>query len=812
MSSSLSLPIVTPFDFNINSSNNEQHRILLSLREDIDPIQLENSLRQLSIPSDAKVELLSSGLGSGVGRKVIAIVGSPSTCNQLLVLVDRMRRQHRMFTVKYSSQPSELEENTTPSVVTGSTDQVQTHLLSQPSSPLLAEQKFITSEIAIPLANVGCIDGWAGRQRLQNYLSHGTIIDVVGRIQEGKDIEPARIFITGQNLTFIQACQASINTILAKAAVPISTRFSLEPSIIQFLLNNRREEMHSILQEYSSSLQVLSNELCLFGIREDALKLAKQRLLKLSFDCHILSIVLSPGEPPFPLEELVRAIQKGGVDLVHRIIPASHGNDNTNPGSMESYPLSFSEIKLTGTAVGIERALMYLPSTLRPHRTKYQQRQTEDIKEFISGKKDGKLIKIMKETGVSISLLPDQLEGLIEICLVGGEARPVIRALSLLTGEFPSETSFFICETHHKRLIGHGGRTIQRVMKKYAVYIKFQSSSEAQESIGMEIAGILPKGLINRLPNVIVRTPAKNGESLQQARLEILEMAEEPDSGRLVEYILILDRNELIRLNYTERASLECFLKSFAESIDLQAPSRTDDIFHGQFQIKICGFTAAITRFKEMIEGKDWKLANLFNRLLITTSRSDETTTSTPSSSTLSHNSRRSLTLTPTITTRHQDSPFINLNNSTGSAIIRYLESIRASPQPSSYMGWDDFSLPSSTTASPLLSPLSTLSQEAFSLALGSPTTTVTTTTHPISSPSDTTESKIFSPIVGNTQSKGPWNYGFPRLPLVDAMILGDYDGKNLEEGNMEDFLTLDWKALTAAHYRRRASAIFNYS
>lgn len=43
----------------------------------------------------------------------------------------------------------------------------------------------------------------------------------------------------------------------------------------------------------------------------------------------------------------------------------------------------------------------------------------------------------------------------------------------MLQEELPAEISFHVPEAYHKRIIGVGGKNIQRIMKKYGVYVKF---------------------------------------------------------------------------------------------------------------------------------------------------------------------------------------------------------------------------------------------------------------------------------------------------------------------------------------------------
>jgi hypothetical protein len=75
---------------------------------------------------------------------------------------------------------------------------------------------------------------------------------------------------------------------------------------------------------------------------------------------------------------------------------------------------------------------------------------------------------------------------------------------------------------HHKRIIGHGGKNIQKIMKKYGVYVKFLNADETHQRYGREEGK--PVSLMH---NVIVRTPSKNSENLNLLRETVLELTEE---------------------------------------------------------------------------------------------------------------------------------------------------------------------------------------------------------------------------------------------------------------------------------------------
>ncbi|KAI5186990.1 hypothetical protein NEHOM01_1848 [Nematocida homosporus] len=127
------------------------------------------------------------------------------------------------------------------------------------------------------------------------------------------------------------------------------------------------------------------------------------------------------------------------------------------------------------------------------------------IEEFICGKKNGKINKVARESQTTVGIHKESAPSLF----IQGGSRNVEFALALVEDELPAEYSFYLHEKHHKRIIGYGGKTIQRLMKKHGVYIKFDSSANHQH-------------------NVVIRTPKKNQESLLKMHKDVVELAGEP--------------------------------------------------------------------------------------------------------------------------------------------------------------------------------------------------------------------------------------------------------------------------------------------
>ncbi|KAI9249018.1 hypothetical protein BY458DRAFT_525999 [Sporodiniella umbellata] len=151
--------------------------------------------------------------------------------------------------------------------------------------------------------------------------------------------------------------------------------------------------------------------------------------------------------------------------------------------------------------------------------TVFQLESSQEHRDFISGKKNGKINKIMKTSGVKIRFEPllNDYNFLIEV--EGSSFMKALDGLTLLQEELPAEVSFYVPESYHKRIIGVGGKNIQRIMKKYGVFVKF-SNMEEFSSLG---------GYYDNDDNVVARTPMKNQINLDNLRHSVMELVQPQD-------------------------------------------------------------------------------------------------------------------------------------------------------------------------------------------------------------------------------------------------------------------------------------------
>ncbi|KAI5948991.1 hypothetical protein KGF57_005054 [Candida theae] len=134
-----------------------------------------------------------------------------------------------------------------------------------------------------------------------------------------------------------------------------------------------------------------------------------------------------------------------------------------------------------------------------------------DQKDFISGKKNGKLVKILNQVNntPSIKFVPyNELRFFIDI---ESSSSIIGHVIDLIELELPSELKFNIPEVFHKSIIGNGGSMIQSIMKRYNVFIKFSSNFDTSTDVYS----------LSRQPNVLIKCPRKNMANIPLVKQEI---------------------------------------------------------------------------------------------------------------------------------------------------------------------------------------------------------------------------------------------------------------------------------------------------
>ncbi|KAL6245599.1 hypothetical protein RBB50_007598 [Rhinocladiella similis] len=241
----------------------------------------------------------------------------------------------------------------------------------------------------------------------------------------------------------------------------------------------------------------------------------------------------------------------------------------TNSGA----DISFEKFTFTinGSDDAVKAAMMVINQIPFVKRTPYQIRVKIELanehKEFVSGKKNGKINKIMGQSNVQI-IFDGFNEYNFYIDVVGSQYEATKNGLDLVEQEMPASISFHVPDQYHKRIIGIGGQHIQRIMKKYSVFVKFSNAMD-RGGAGKDDDDI-------KVDNVICRTPARNAQSLDLVKQEIMDMVEKVDAEFVSETVVInrLYHRELIA-RLTEIEDLE---KKWNCKIDFPNTEQASDI------------------------------------------------------------------------------------------------------------------------------------------------------------------------------------------------------------------------------------------
>ncbi|KAI1934115.1 hypothetical protein LOZ58_002484 [Ophidiomyces ophidiicola] len=211
--------------------------------------------------------------------------------------------------------------------------------------------------------------------------------------------------------------------------------------------------------------------------------------------------------------------------------------------------VSFEKLTFTisGSDDSVKSAMTVIHQIPFVKRSPFQMRVKIELanehKEFVSGKKNGKINKIMSQSNVQI-IFDGFNEYNFHIDVCGTQYGSTRHGLELVEQEMPASISFHVPDQYHKRIIGIGGQHIQRIMKKYSVFVKFSNA--------MDRGGVSKDDDDIRVENVICRTPARNAQSLEYVKQEIMDMVEKVDAEFVSENVLVnrLYHRELIsRMN-----------------------------------------------------------------------------------------------------------------------------------------------------------------------------------------------------------------------------------------------------------------------
>lgn len=469
----------------------------------------------------------------------------------------------------------------------------------------------MTKVISVPRKTIGLIRGAKGKRLLRACLAYGASIEVPSAIY-ANDCESCPILLAGNNAEAIAGVEAELCQLIKTTALTTES-MAISAEILDWLLHSPRQRMAllSNLMRHGTCLGHHADTLEIYGETPGAVQMTLKGIYAQLYEYQSVTAELIVQSAAFQSQlERCLAFLCASFGAQTRLSSSSH--------SSITLKVSGSKSAVEATFDGLQQTLPQVQGLAS--QVTWSFATASEVREFVSGKKDGKIVKIMRETDVMIGLEAIGAEHL-RIALMGPSIAQVMGALRMVRGELPAETVFYIPEAHHKRLIGHGGKVIQQVMKRHAVYIKFLNAQEAKERVlgtGATTSSV-EHSCAARLDNVIVRTPAKNGGVLEEVKAEVLAMADlalfthedgmccpQPSvaSSCAETKAIRLSKQGLLSLSEPSRKSLStCLLTSFAGSVELGLGQRQAWFDDDALVLQMSGSRQALDRLYATLHG-----------------------------------------------------------------------------------------------------------------------------------------------------------------------------------------------------------------
>ncbi|KAF9412863.1 hypothetical protein BGZ94_000905 [Podila epigama] len=367
--------------------------------------------------------------------------------------------------------------------------------------------------------------------------------------KNGSPVDPRYndIYITGESAQVQIAKEAltrAYNRVRSES-IPCTRQVNVATRKLEWMLTNHREKLRAIMLDNATfiafpPLGTTNPIIFVYGETRVNVERTIRMVMQLSCLFHSGSITmlapirenLLPMHPPnglSPIANVSKLVsQASGAEVEYR---------------NNSFLIFGNELQ-TRMAVQFLADVDFIKAL--PYEVKFSVELATEHREFISGKKNGKINRIMKATGAKIKF--DQCnEYNFYVDLSSVIALKAVEALALLQEELPAEISFFVPETYHKRIIGVGGKNIQRIMKKYGVYVKF-SNSEEFANLG---------GYFDNLDNVVARTPSKNAMNLDNLKQAVMELVNPKDKDFVHQSMVIPKQHHLTLLSDHAKALTE---------------------------------------------------------------------------------------------------------------------------------------------------------------------------------------------------------------------------------------------------------------
>ncbi|KAK9688297.1 hypothetical protein K7432_014451 [Basidiobolus ranarum] len=326
------------------------------------------------------------------------------------------------------------------------------------------------------------------------------------------DQHEGKILIVGEESNTVRAVESFLETARQAERTLITRQFPLQPRKLDWLPILKYQDLLNVMEDNGTSIIFPSanskkSSITIYGQSEHEISRTIKGVTHMTSDVFSGWLWLENNIPSSQPIQLPAQHQLN--ELIFNICKTSGAEIKYQNYCFE---ISGQPDPLKDALKALEREFAF---KLFQKECKTQIELASDHREFISGKKNGKVNKIMKITNVKIGF-ENSNEYTFFINVYSPQCSKTLSGLELLQEELPAELSFFVPEAYHKRIIGVGGKNIQRIMKQFGVYVKF-STAEEFTALGASV---------DSGDNVVARTPAKNVINLFNFKQAILDMIE----------------------------------------------------------------------------------------------------------------------------------------------------------------------------------------------------------------------------------------------------------------------------------------------
>ncbi|GAA5991657.1 hypothetical protein JCM10908_001077 [Rhodotorula pacifica] len=333
------------------------------------------------------------------------------------------------------------------------------------------------------------------------------------------------IFITGEFFGVQRARDMLFQVSLHKSKCIISRDTAILPRKLDWMLSDRLEDIKQIMNDNGTFINFppigsQASLISVYGDHRVNIERTIRSVMALACQFYVASFWLLPVT--FDVFMPPPSINPAQVPPILRHISVTSGAEAVFKSNCFEFHGLESQVR---QAVQLVLELDFVKAF--HHEIRFQIELANEHREFISGKKNGKLNKVMKSANVKIKFETfNDYNFLID---VAGTDMGALHGLTMLQEELPAEISFHVPEAYHKRIIGVGGKNIQRIMKRFGVYVKF-SNAEEFASLG---------GYHDNEDNVVARTPAKNANNLDLLKQSVMELVAPKDKDFIVEMVAV---------------------------------------------------------------------------------------------------------------------------------------------------------------------------------------------------------------------------------------------------------------------------------